>query len=981
MKKLFSRKLWTTLSVVGASLLVLIIVITEVAFRYAPLVNSTLKTDSFITIDEGDGTEDTDYFLAKYTDETSVRNYASDVSERVEAEGLTLLENQNNALPLESGAAVSLFLTGSVQLNCSSQGLRNSSDYTNYPTLRQALEEVNVSVNPVLWDFYSEKVNNGYGGERRLNEQTNLQTGYIREVPWSDMTSTVINSFASYSDAAIVVITRDATEGADAVTHGSDGENGNYLALSPEEKQTLEQLTLLKLSGVFDCVVVLLNYAVTVQLDFLAEDNIDVDAVMWIGNLGMSGVNAVADAIVGNVNPSGRLTDTFVYDNFSSPAMASWMLSENQSFSNSWDDSRLRGNAQTTQQYYGVYVEGIYVGYRYYETRYADLVEGVQNVGIYDYASTVAYPFGYGLSYTTFEYSDYTVTPAEDKDGFEVSVTVTNTGDFEGKNTVQIYLQKPYTEYAREYAIEVAAVELVGFDKTEILQPGQSEKITIYVDREEFTSYDVYGAGTYILDEGDYYLATGNGAHEALNNILAAKDYDSDDGMTENGNSSLAVRALTVTERDTQTYSVSSITGNNIENKLADGDINRYSGAGENYVTYVSRSNWQDTWPTEAVTLSLTDGMVDDLQNLTIDDVEESGVIPEFDQVNGLTLVMLRGKDYNDEDWDRLLDQLSFDELNTLLTTCISQTPAIESISKPRTQEMDGPTYCKEGITGSRFPCEGIWAATYNLELIAEVGVALANDARLAGYSGMWIPGINIHRVPYGGRNHEYFSEDPYLTGVAAQAEINALQSYGVIAQPKHYVFNEQEMNRGGIGIWLNEQSAREIYIEPWKYAVAPDLGNAHALMTAFNRFGCKWVSADANLISILRDEFGFEGYIITDMADAIGTQYMTALDGILAGTDCWLSSGSHTFEPYRNSATVTNAMREAAKRILYNVCNYSAAMNGYSTTTRTIIIMPWWQIVLISVVTVFAAATVGCVTMIVVSEVKLRKNRVGQTE
>lgn len=980
MNKIFSKKLWTALSVVLASLLALFIVITDVAIRYSPLINATLGIDPTETIDEGDGTENTNYFPAEYTTEQSVRNYASDVSERVEAEGLTLLKNDNNALPLGSGAKVSLFLTGSVQLNCSAQGLRNANDYANYPTLRQALEDVNVSVNPTLWDFYTDKVASGYGGERRLNEQTNLQTGYIREVPWTEMTSAVTDSFSDYSDAAIVVITRDATEGSDAVTHGSDGENGNYLALSPEEKQTLEQLTLLKQRGVFDSIVVLLNYAVTVQLDFLMEQNIDVDAVMWIGNVGMSGINAVADALVGNVNPSGRLTDTFVYDNFSSPAMASWMLSENKAFANSWNDSRLSGNAETTQQYYGVYVEGIYVGYRYYETRYADLVEGARNVGIYDYNSTVAFPFGYGLSYTQFEYSNFTVT-AEGDDGYNVSVLVTNTGEVAGKNTVQIYLQKPYTDYARQYGIEVAAVELVGFDKTTELEPGASEEVTIYVSKEDFTSYDVYGAGTYILDEGDYYLATGNGSHEAVNNILAAKGYDSDDGMTTDGDEDLAVKALTVVNRDTETYSVSSITGNPIGNKLEDGDINRYSGAGENLVTYVSRSNWEGTWPTKAAMLTLTDEMVEDLQNLTIEDVEESGTLPLYGQTNGLTLAMMRGKDYDDEDWDKLLDQMSFDEINTLLTTCISQTPAVQSISKPRTQEMDGPTYCKEGITGSRFPCEAIWAATYNTELIAEVGAALANDARLAGYSGMWIPGINIHRVPYGGRNHEYFSEDPYLTGVAAQAEITALQSYGVIAQPKHYAFNEQEMNRGGIGIWLNEQSAREIYLEPWKYAVAPELGNSHALMTAFNRFGCKWVSADANLMGILRDEFGFEGYVITDMADAIGTQYMTALDGILAGTDCWLSSGSHSFAQYRNSPTVTNAMREAAKRILYNVCNYSAAMNGYSTTTRTIIIMPWWQIALISVITVFAVVTAGCVAMLVVSEIKERKGFPGRRE
>lgn len=985
MNKLFSKKLWTALAVVCASLLVAVVVVTDLANRYAPLLNSTFKLETYRLVDDGDGTENTEYFTVEHKTADAVKSFAEQVCEEVEAEGLVLLENKDGALPMEKEAKVSLFLTGSVEINASAQGVRNTEDKTKYPTFKKALEDVNVSVNPSLWDLYvkatsagyanGSKPGGGYGGYRKLNAETNLQTGYINEMPYDSITNDVKGTFAEYGDAAIAVITRDSTEGSDAVTHGSDGANGDYLTLSNEERGVLEQISSLRASGVFKRIVIIINSALPVQLDFMLDENITVDACLWIGNTGMSGINAVAKALVGDVVPSGKLTDTFVYDNYSSPAMANWVLSENAAFANSWDASRFNdSNRVTTQRYYGVYVEGIYVGYRYYETRYTDVVEGAFNVGEYDYSTTVAYPFGYGLSYTDFTYGEIAVE--EKNDEYEISVPVTNSGSVDGKETVEIYLQKPYTDYARKNGIEVAAVELVGFGKTPVIKAGETETVVVTVPKSELTSYDVYGAGTYILDAGDYYFTAAKDAHAAANNILTAKQFTTDDGMVGEGKAALTEK-ITVAERDITTYAVSEQTGNDIGNKLADGDINRFSGGGDNVVTYVSRSDWDGTFPKEAVTLKLTDAMIAALENVDINDVKSEGDSVTFGANGEITLVMMRGKDYNDPDWDKILDTLSFDEMNTLLTTCISQTPVVASIVKPQTKEMDGPTYCKEGITDSRFPCEGIWSATFNLELIAKVGQALAEDAVLAGYSGMWIPGINIHRTPYGGRTHEYFSEDPFLTGVAAEAEIISLQKYGIIAQPKHYAFNEQEIDRGGIGIWVNEQTAREIYIEPWKYAVSPERGNAHALMSAFNRFGCKWVSADKNLIDgILRDEFGFEGYIITDMADAVGVQYMTALDGILAGTDCWLSSGSHSFETYKNNITVTNAMREAAKRILYNVCNYSIAMNGCSTTTRIVHISTWWEITLTSMIVLFSVLTAGSMAMGVWSYYRGRKNK-----
>lgn len=977
MKKMqHSMRLWTVLSVITATLLVICIAGYSIAYSYEALINATLGLKNYRVIDNGNENENTEYFTAKFATKESINDNSDKVSEALEAEGLVLLTN-NGALPLKKdGLRVSLFGTGAVNINNSVQGMRGGvggaqDKSTGMPTLRDAMESVGAQVNPVLWDFYLTGAGKAYGGEKRLNAANNIQTYYINEAPWSAYDASVRATFADYADAAIVVIARDDTEGADLNVFGSDGENGNYLALSPEEKELLRELTKLKASGTFGSIVVLLNEAPAMQLDFLRDESISVDACMWIGNTGMSGIRAVAKALVGDVVPSGRLSDTFVYDNLSSPAMAAWVLNTNSVFSNAYHSADLNN----TQDFYGVYNEGIYVGYRYYETRYADVVEGRSNVGMYDYADTVAAPFGSGLSYTQFSYSDFAVKENADGKTYDVSVTVRNDGDtYSGKEVVEIYLQKPYTEYAIANGMEVAAVELCGFAKTDVLAPGASQTLTITVEKEEFASYDVYGAETYIMDAGDYYLAAGFNAHDALNNILAMKGYTVKDGMDAEGNAALCW-TMNVAAQDVTTYSVSSETGTKVINQLAFADPNRNVGAGSNLVTYVSRSNWIGTWPEKAVTLELTADFLKQLES----DIEPAsvGTLPIMGQSNGLTLIMLRGKDYDDPDWDKLLNEMSFEDMNTLLSTAYCITAQVSSVAKPQTNEQDGPTYCKEGITDSRFPCEGIWSSTYNTELLYLVGEALANDSLFAGYNGMWIPGINIHRTPYGGRAHEYFSEDPYLTGICAQAEIQGIQTYGVIAYPKHFIFNDQEANRNGIGIWLNEQEAREIMLRPWKYACGVTRGQAHGVMSSFNRVGNTWSSAANGLVNgILRREFGFNGIIITDMADANGTVYMSCVDGIMAGTDIWLSSGKdHSFMAYRSNATVVNAMREACKRVLYNVCNYNAVMNGYSANTQIVRVYTWWEIAIISALAAFAVLTVTSVCMLCVAD-KQRKRK-----
>lgn len=971
MKRLFSQKLWTALSVVFATILTLVIIVNSVVGSYYAQIDNFLGISERYTFVGADSN-------AVYFDKTpyvgldSVQARSKEVCEAVEGEGLVLLKNENNALPLAKDSKVSLFGVDSTYINCSAQGQRKTDDKEMYPTLKEAFENAKTQVNGELWQFYQ---TSSYGGT--------LNT--VNEIPWDVYPASVKSTFGSYGDAAIVLFARDSIEGSDVKANGTDeeiksgkiGTDGTYISLSVDERQLLTELTKLKSAGTIQKIVVLLNSAVCISLDFLQDENISVDACMWIGNTGMSGINAVAKAVVGDIVPSGKLSDTYVYDNFSSPAMASWAFNDDRVFTNRWSDDSL-GSAQS---YYGVYVEGVYVGYRYYETRYADVVEGAEGVGEYKYTDTVAYPFGYGKSYTTFAYSDFSVKPTADGKAYDVSVKITNTDEnglgYSGKEVVQVYLQKPYTDYAREVMMEVPAIELVGFAKTSTLTPGSSETVTVRVDKQEFASYDTYGFGTYVVDSGEYFITVGNGAHDALNNVLANKGYSVADGMDYDGKAELVYK-IDEAKQDHTTYATSGVTGNEIGNKLQAADPNT-NVCVQDMITYVSRNDWDGTWPTEKAIIKLNDALKKALQNKDIADVKSEGDLPAYNEKNGLTLYDLRGKSYDDPMWTKLLNQMTFDDQNTLIHLAIN-TAGVASVTKPSTVESDGPTHVKDTTPGyvesnCRFPCEGIWASTFNTDLMTDVGEILASDCVLAGISGLWCSGVNIHRTPFGGRAHEYFSEDPFLTGNMVVNEIKALQHYGIVVGAKHYVFNDQERNRSGVATWLNEQSAREIYLEPWYYVAAPvENGGAAcgSIMSSFNRMGPTWTSASKELITgILRDEFGFDGYVITDLASGNGASYMTALDGILAGTDCWLNYNvnEHSLEAYKDNATVALAMREACHRILYTIGNKSIAMNGIGPDTMMKPNVIWYEALVTAVLIVMACLTAVSVVMYALSK------------
>ena len=531
-------------------------------------------------------------------------------------------------------------------------------------------------------------------------------------------------------------------------------------------------------------------------------------------------------------------------------------------------------------------------------------------------------------------------------------------------------------------SIEKSAVELAGYAKTDLLSPGEEQTLTVTVQKEQLKSYDSEHAKTYILEEGDYYFATGNGSHEAANNILAYQGYTAENTegrMDADGNSALAA-GVTVEYTGDETYAISveqagsalaksSHTGNEITNCLEDADLNKYVGEGT--VTYVSRNDWEGTMPKAAVSLNASEKLREGLTSNKPIEEDPDAEMPEYGKDNGLTLQMLRGKSYDDPMWDELLDQMTYEDQSYLITNGQMATVVLASVSKPYTKEGDGPTGYSGSQGGLSFPSEGIWASSFNDELINKVGDALAEECLYHGLAGLYANCVNIHRMPFGGRSHEYFSEDPYLSGSAAAAEIRGLQAKGVIANVKHFAFNDEEAERNGIGVWLNEQAAREIYLTPFEYALSSSdgMGNAHAVMSGFNRVGTVWAGAYRSLLGIMSDEWGFDGYCITDMASSNGASYMTYQDGIPNGTDIFLGSGSaDALDSFRDNATFCNAMREASHRILYSIGNYSAAMNGIGPDTRVGAKNVWWETVLIAAECTFGVLTVACGAMWIVS-------------
>ncbi len=936
---------------------------------YETMINAALNAQTQKIIP---GENSKIFYWTDYESEEDLVNNDMAVCRQVEAEGAALLLNKNNALPLAADAKMSLFSQSAadpVLTGTGSAFMATGDAVSLYAALQDSFAPG--CVNQELWKFYKTS------GYKRVNAA--LSGGSpdqyrINEVPWEKYPEALKATFPQYGDAAIVVLSRSSGEGAD-LPNSLEAlrdymTDGDYLQLCAEERALLDNLMQLKQDGVFKKVIVILNSSSTLQLDFI--DDYDIDALLWVGNLGLNGIPAVADILAGKVNPSGRIVDTFQKDNHAAPAMQNYDAYPYTNAAELGLAAAQNNNAlgiDKCNQNYVVYQEGIYVGYRYFETRYEDYVLGRGNAGDYDYDKLVAFPFGSGLSYTTFDYSDFKIT--DQGSTILAEVDVTNTGKVDGKHTVQIYFQSPYTQYDIDNGVEKAAVELCGFDKKEIAA-GKTEHFAIEIRKDDLTSYDSNLAKTYIMDAGDYYFTVASDAHNAVNNILMAKGADTA-RMSGTGDAALTA-TWTLDEMDSTTYSVSAYTGNAITNLFEDADLNKYAGAEGQTVTYLSRNDWQGTFPTTQ-SLRVTDAMWAD--GLTHNAEERTAIVekmktlywqgatlPESGTGGALKAIDFVETRYEDSAWDKLVSQISYgDMLNTIYNGAYN-THALPAINLPATMEADGPTgYTKSlmgGSSGMAFTSEDVIAATYSREIACLVGKCMAEDmlhsnqnSDSTSVAGIYAPGLNIHRSQYLGRHNEYYSEDGWLSGEIAASQVQGIRSKGVLAFAKHFALNDQEQGRYGISVWANEQSIREVYLEAFEGAIR---GGAMNVMTSFNRIGVVWSGAHYGLMTgILRDEWGMEGAAITDMS--MNAKWMDYRMGVLAGQDIWCGQkGSMgTLDGSENDPAIASAVHRAMKNIVYSVTRTNA-MNVGDAVVLTV--TPTWKIALYALTGAFYALT-----------------------
>ena len=912
-KKKMSNKalggLWYTLLAV---LLIVALVANYFAIKYSTIITRSLghTTTKVVTTAASGG--DNQYFKSDYASHDELKAAQTEFSKQLVAEGVVLMRNADNVLPLETGKKISLFGLGSAKFLYGGLG-SGAIDTSKCMSLKDALEAEGFSVNPTLYKVY---------------ENSSARVG--KEEDPSTYLDSVAASVAEYNDAAIIVISRNGAEAQDVTA--------DLLELSKAEMALVKYV-----NENFEDVIVLLNTANAIEMGWSDSRFFpNIKGCLWVGYPGQEGISSIVKAITGEVNPSGRLVDTYAFDALSAPASQIFDYAE---FTNT-------NNEKGPKNSFTIYGESIYIGYRYYETRYEDAVLGRGNANTdsskFDYTRQVQYPFGYGLSYTDFTYSDYSLT--ENSDSFTVKVTVSNTGDKAGKNVVEVYMQSPYTDYDIENLVEKSAVELVAFAKTGEIAPGASETVSLEIPKEALRAYDYMNAKTYIVDAGTYYFAVGSDCHKALNNILAAKGYTTADGMDAEGDASL-VGSYEQKELDKTTYAKDLATGTEITNRFDNSRFNYYV---PEYV-YLSRSDWEGTWPQKVgepnkrglYQMEAPEALVADSQTNPFRE-DPDAVMPTTNSGMGINLITMRGKAWDDEGWDAILDCLTVEEMVEMVRLGGWQTMAINSISKPMSSDQDGPA----GISGELimsnvetmgFPNQEMLAATWNADISLDFGRFIGEDGLAVDVQGWYAPGAGTHRTPLGGRNFEYYSEDGYLAGVMCAAEVEGAQSKGMYCYLKHLVLNDQEHRRYGISEFVTEQALRELYLTPFEMAVKQ--ADCRGMMAAFNGIGGVWCGANSALLTdVLTNEWGFHGIVVTDYASA-NEAYMFIDGGLQAGSDLWLNTDAEVYKlsGAANSPTIVNALRNASHDILYTVVN-SSAMNGIDENVQVVKVMPQWQ-------------------------------------
>lgn len=861
------------------------------------------------------------YPTQKATNKAEAFANAQEVNLKLAEEGFVLLKNENAALPMNKGARISVFSKNSVNLSYGGSG-SGGFDTSNNKDLYESLNDAGFVTNPTLKRFYE----SSQSGPVRTANSSDLDNGdnqkiATAETPQSKYTDAVRNSYADYSDAALVVITRIGGEGFDLPRYQGDSEgavspDSHYLELDQNEIDLLTAVT----DGTFKRVVVVFNTPSSFEATFLKDSAYaafadKIDAAVWIGFTGSNGITALGEILNGDVNPSGRLVDTWAADFTKNPSFVNFGTGCLPDTTDKYDGG----------MYYSVdYEEGIYVGYRYYETR-------GETDGEDWYNANVVYPFGYGLSYTTFDWTvgDASASEIELGTTITVPVTVKNTGSVAGKEVVQLYASAPYTLGGIEKAHKV----LVGFAKTKLLQPGESETVTVSFDPYSAASYDYRDANSngfsgYELEAGEYTLYISRNAHESEKAIalnLAADVQIGTDPMTDSE------------------------------------VVNRYTDS-ENFLdsdwqldTMLSRADWEGTWPTPqtAQQHAGTERLYEEIRseehnNPTDFDSEE---YPWFGEEPTLTLRDLLPSaeaegyepvvSYDDERWEELMMGCDEEEMIALINNGAYHTLAMESVGLPATIHGDGPSgftcfMSKEQVNGTcQYVSEPVMASTWNINLMNELGEAIGEEGTIGDratgqpYSSIYAPGVNIHRSPFGGRCSEYFSEDPFISGMMGAAEVQGIQSRGVLPTVKHFVANEQETHRsiGGDLSWLSEQALREIYLKPFEYTVK--LGETRGIMTSFNRIGTRWTGGDYRLLTeILRNEWGFNGLVICDFNTI--PQYMIPRMMFYAGGSLDLATQQSAMWMDCDTSDAGDAivLMRAVKDVMYALVN-SNAMNA----------------------------------------------------
>lgn len=1001
---------------------------------YRTPVDAFFGTVSSKTVTERVAEEDTWTYKSVFTTATDAFDGLKEFAIKESQETVALLKNESATLPISNTAKITLMGVRSYAPVYGSSGGSITDGYATVE-IADAFAERGFELNPSMLATY-EKF---FADKKWTTPQygSGVIPEYAEITSYDDPSELTLNElrelnvdfdkdYASYNDAAVVVVGRPAGENGNGYYPGESGlaegvstVTGNILSLTDEELEIIDEA-----KANFDKVIVLINSTNQMEIANLENDD-EIDAIVWIGYPGAYGFYGVADVLNGTVSPSAYLGDVYAKNTALAPAMKNYGDISWQNVSDFTPEENVNS--------YLVQAEGIYTGYRYYETRYADMVLGnggeaasagtyanedgtvATQDGTWSYNNEVVYPFGYGLSYTSFEQTLDEVDVIGTKETATVTVTVENTGDVAGKAVVQVYAQVPYTDYDKQYNIEKSAIQLMDFEKTNTLQPGESQTITMEIDLTNLASYDSENAETFIVDPGDYYLAIGNDSHEALNNILTAQGKTEADGMTASGDSEKVYKWTWTGEVDAETFSVSKA-GVEITNALTDGDyamdLNAFL---PNTVTYLTRSDWDGTFPKTYSGIAANDKLSVLLGNdfiplNTDDDVSD---LVFGDTTSELTLNDLKGADFDDPRWAELVDKVTVEEFLTFAENAFHNIEGIESVGLPQHGADDGPGgsdshYLNEGTyqgeafsdaaeyeSGTRVaPSPTNLAYSWNKELAFENGEIILGESTLMLNLPIMIgPGMNIKRHAYNSRGVEYYSEDPILSGYMGSSVVQGAQSKGTLVNIKHAAFNDQEINRSGIAVFMHEQKARELELRNLQQAFE---GNgkpvsfkedsskddtytigALGVMTSYNRIGAVAPSANKGvMVQIMRDEWDFNGYSVTDFTGV--TLKAAPKESLLAGTTAFCGFGDSAVS-YWNTESLSGdramllALKDNIHYTLYSLAN-SAAMNGVNASTRSVDVMTWWRTLYTVMIGVTALASVVSLVGYSVVQYKQRK-------